>query len=298
MKLSSILRKDLVFWNIEAKNIDHIYDIVSNAISDISKVKQEEIKNAFIERDKLGYTISNGFAIPHGRIKGFDDVIVCIVKLKSPIILDNKDVDFFFILLTSKQGSNLYLKTLAAIATLISKYGKIIKNIETEKELHDFIHQNDIKLTEPVKVSEIMNDKAVVVTKDMKVSEVMDLMKKTGITFFPVVDKNNIYIGKVDIIDILKLAYPDYVLMMNDLSFLTNFRAYEEFEKKELTNTIEDVYIPLSKERKIIYEDINIIELGFLIVKNHWHHVTVVDKQNKVLGIISATDLLNRILRT
>ena len=54
----------------------------------------------------------------------------------------------------------------------------------------------------------------------------------------------------------------------------------------------------MSKENKTIYEDMNIIELGFLIVKNHWHHVTVVDKKNKVIGVIAAKDMLNRILRT
>lgn len=298
MKFSSILQEELIFWNLNVNSLDEIYNKVSKAISTISKINPDNIKNAFLERDKLGYTISDSFAIPHGRIKGFNDIVISIVKLQNPIKLDNKDINFFFILLTSKQGSNLYLKTLAAVATLISRHGNKIKNFTSQKEFKNFIYENDIKLTEPVKVSEIMNDKPITVTIDMKISDVMDLMKKTGITFFPVVDKNDIYLGKVDIIDILKLSYPDYVLMMNDLSFLTNFRAYEEFEKKEMTNIVKDVFIPLSIERKIIYENVNIIELGFLIVKNHWHHVTVVDKKNRVIGVISATDMLNRILRT
>jgi len=298
MKLSSLIYEELIYWEVEVNDYKDVYSLVAKGFEEKTKISRKTIEDAFHERDKLGYTVSkNGFSIPHGRIEGFNDVILSIVKLKNPVKMNGQDVHFFFVLLTSKSGANLYLKTLAAIAKLIQVYGDEIKELKYTKDFIRFIDEKSIKLSEPVRVSEIMKKDPVTIKPEMTIREVVDIMKKTNIQFFPVVDDENTYLGKIDLIDILHIAYPEYILMINVLSFLTNFRAYEEFENKEKSFFIKDLFIPKEKENKTIYEDATIIELGFLIVKNRWHHVTVIDRNNKVVGVISDKDMVNKILR-
>ena len=296
MKLASLLNKDLIFWNLDVSNHNELYKIVSQKVSEKFDLKAESIFDAFIKRDKLGYTIfPNGISLPHGRLENFNDLIIAVVKLKKPFEINQNQVDLFFMLLTSNVGGNLYLKTLGAFARTAKEYGAKIKDFDNEDDFYDFIEETEIKVNDSVKVKDIMTENPVIVALDEPLVNVMDLMKKSNHTFFPVVDEQNKYFGKIDLLDILKIAYPEYILSLKDLSFLSNLRAYEEFAEKEKHMFVRDVVV--TDKNKVINEEQNIIELGFCFLKGHWHHVTVLDNENKVKGIISLNNILNNILR-
>ncbi|TYB31201.1 MAG: CBS domain-containing protein [Candidatus Mcinerneyibacterium aminivorans] len=296
MKLSSILNKDLIFFDADLKDYKKVYELVSEKISEKYNLNKKNIYQAFMERDKLGHSLTpKGIALPHGRIDNFDDLIIAIVKTKNSISIANGKAKLFITLLTSNTGSHLYLKSLAGFAKLISKYSDECLNISSRDEFIDFINSLDIRVDEPIRIKEIMDDRKIVVRKNEKLTDVMDKMKKYDMTYLPVVDKNDHYIGKVEIVSILKIAYPNYVLMMSDLSFLENLRPFEDFANKEKELTVEDIYI--KDDKKIINENGTIIGLGFLLVKNKWHHITVVNEDNEVLGVITARDMLHNIIR-
>ncbi|HOJ49865.1 MAG TPA: PTS sugar transporter subunit IIA [Spirochaetota bacterium] len=298
MKFSNLLVDDLIFINQQFTDIDELYQYITKKLSQIIKIDQQKIKNAIKERDKLGFPgFDYGFAIPHGRLPEYNDLLIAIVKLSKPITVNEKTYDFFFIIITNTQGSNIYLKTLSTIVSFIKNYNKELKSISEKNELIEFIKSKDVKITEPLKVSEIMDKNFDSVRLDSSISETLDIMKKHNKDFLPVVDNDGKYKGKISVIDILKLAYPPYVLSMTNLSFLSDYRAYEDFEKKEATTKVKDLYVESSKG-DIIFEDTSIIELGFIIVKNNLRKVFVVNKENKIVGVVDPKTLLDTILRT
>ena len=130
---------------------------------------------------------------------------------------------------------------------------------------------------------------------DDTIASVGDKMKKYNIIFFPVVDNEGKYLGQINVLDILKLAYPQYVIMMTNINFLSNLRAFEDFQNQELKTKVKDIYTESAD--KTINMDANIIELGYILVKKHWHHLTVVDDENKVVGVVSSRTILQNVLR-
>src|SRR6056297_3633212 len=279
MKLSSLLNENLIFFDVELDDYKKVYELVAKEISKQYNLNKDNIYEAFLKRDKLGHSLTpDGIALPHGRIDNFDDLIVSIVKTKNYLDIATGKAKLFITLLTSNTGSHLYLKSLAGFAQLISKYSENVLNLSTKEEFIDFMNSLDIRIDEPVRIKDIMDNEKVVVKKQEKLTNVMDKMKKHDLTYLPVVDDNDQYIGKIEIVSILKIAYPNYVLMMSDLSFLENLRPFEDFANKEKELKVKDLYV--EDEEKIIHKNSTVIELGFLLVKNKWHHITVVDDDN------------------
>lgn len=297
MNLSSIFREELIFINEEFNDLESLYKHVGEKIEELIGIDQSIIISSIQERDKIGFPgFENGFAIPHGRVD-YNDLIISVVKNKKSITVNNKDYDFFFIIITNVQGSNRYLKLLSTISSIIKNNLKELKSIENKREFIELIRSKDVKISEPVKVLEIMDKSFDIVSIDTTISETLDIMKKHNKDFLPVVDKNGKYLGKIGVIDILKIAYPPYVLSMTSLSFLTDYKAYEEFEKKESTIKVKDIYEKSEKE-DTINEDATIIELGFLMVKNNLEQVFVLNKEKKIVGVVDPKTLLDKILRT
>ncbi len=296
MKLHHLLQTDLILFDYDINSLEELYKIVSKKISSVFNIDEEEISKAFKERENLGYSIfSGGTMIPHGRIENLDDLIIVIVKTKNPIEISNNSADLFYCILTSNTGSNCYLKTLASFAKISYEFDSEIRSKKNAGEILEFISELDLDIVAPVKVKDIISEKLVTVNIEDSIAAVSDKMKKHNMIFFPVVDDEGKYLGQINVLDILKLAYPQYVLMMTDINFLSNFRAFEDFQSQELTTKVKDIYNKC--EDKKINMSANIIEFGYLLVKKHWHHLTVVDDDNKVVGVVSSRTILQNVLR-
>ena len=296
MKLSSFIDKELIFWDSDVVNKDELYEMIATKISDLYGIDKTKIFESFKTRDKLGHTVfPGGIAIPHGRLEKFDDLIISVVKNKNEILFGNEKASYFFVILTGSVGSNTYLKALSLFAKLAAKYINELHQFKSGDDFLDFLEENNFRLSEPVKVADVMTKNPIVAYLDDTVEKIADLMKKHNIIFLPVSDKNGTYLGSIDILDLLKLGYPEYTLMLTNLAFLSSLRAYEEYEKKEKITLIKELYRPA--EDKIIKSTANIIELGYLLVKNRWHHITVVDDNKKIIGVVSTRTVLHNIVR-
>lgn len=297
MKLHHLLQPDLIFYNYDINSLKELYSVISKKISSRFNIEEGKILQAFNEREHLGYSIfSNGTAIPHGRIENLNDLIIAIVKTKNPIEISNQKADLFYCILTSNTGSNRYLKTLAAFARISGEYDNEIRNQSNANEIMDFITELNLDIVSPVKIKDLISEKVILVNIEDPIVSVVDKMKKHNKTFFPVVDADGKYLGQINVLHILKLAYPQYVLLMTDINFLSNLRAFEDFQTQELKTKVKDIYT--KSEDKTINMNANIIEFGYILVKKHWHHLTVVDEDNKVVGVVSSRTILQNVLRT
>jgi len=288
----------LIFWDMEVNRLEELYRNVSKAFSKTSGIKPEIIAEAILERDKLGFPgLERGFAVPHGRIEGFEDVCFAVIKLKKPLEINGKSFDFFFILITSTKGSNFYLKTLSSLSRMMVLHGDELKRCSSPRTFLDFIEDNDLVLEEIVKIKDILIHSPKCLDLDFNIKDVLNLMKKEGVQFFPVVDAFEKYIGKIDILDILKIGFDDYLLNLNTLAFLNNYRDFEQFEQNEEKYSVKDLYVPDRDKLKTIHSDTSIVECAFAMMKNHWHHVTVIDNNGKVLVVVSSDDIVQKMIR-
>ena len=297
MKLSSLIQEEQILLNDDKISTDReLFAKASEMISDQFKIPKEKVLSAFMERYELGHDILEGlYAIPHGRLENFSDLIILIIKTKKTIKFANGEANFFFFLMTSNTGSNSYLKALAGIAKIIKGNKEKLQNVKKTEELHKILSESNIKLEESVTVAEIMSRDVYKAKPEQTISHILNIMKVKNLKYMPVVNEQDEYIGKLDLLDILDIAYPSYLFLMNSLSFLNNLRSFEDFIAKENDVLVKDVF--KAGHKRVIRFDASIVELGFVMKKEHMHYITVVDDKDKVIGIVSMRDMLNKIIR-
>ena len=75
------------------------------------------------ERERLGSTgIGDGVAIPHGKLKNLDQLLLAFGCSKTGInfdSMDGKPAHLFFLLLAPEESVGIHLKTLARISKLL-----------------------------------------------------------------------------------------------------------------------------------------------------------------------------------
>jgi PTS system nitrogen regulatory IIA component len=84
-----------------------------------------ELLAVLIDREELGSTgIGDGVAIPHGKIKGLDQLLMAFGRKKDGVdfdSMDNRPAFLFFLLLAPESEATLHLKALARISKLLRK---------------------------------------------------------------------------------------------------------------------------------------------------------------------------------
>jgi len=297
MKLSSLIQEEQILWNDDKISTDkELFNKASQMAADQFHLSKDEVYSSFMKRYELGHDIFDGhYAIPHGRLENFNDLIILIIKTKQKIKFAAGEANIFFFLMTSNVGSNAYLKALAGIVRIIKDNKGKIENLKKAEDLLNLINASNIKLEESVTVAEIMSKEIFTAKPDQTVSHILNIMKLKNLKFMPVVNDKNEYIGKIDLLDILDIAYPSYLFLMNNISFLNNLRSFEDFIKKENDVLVKDIFKPGSN--RIIRDDASIVELGFVFKKEHQQYLTVIDENDKVIGVVSMRDVLNKIIR-
>jgi PTS system nitrogen regulatory IIA component len=101
------------------------------------------------EREKLGSTgIGEGFAIPHGKLKHIDQIIISFGRSRSGIpfdSMDGKPAHYFFVLVAPENSAGEHLKALAKISRFIKNtvFREELARAEDRETLERLIREQD-----------------------------------------------------------------------------------------------------------------------------------------------------------
>ena len=122
MKITDILKKNHI---IELNNIDkkNVLQELSTFLEKNGAISSKEnLLSALLEREKLGSTgIGENVAIPHAKISEIDNIITVFGRSKSGVefeSLDQKPVNFIFLVIAPENSTGQHLKALARISRL------------------------------------------------------------------------------------------------------------------------------------------------------------------------------------
>ncbi len=154
MKISNLLKQDMVIPELEHQNMENVLKEMVHFLKKKNKIsKDKELFGKLLQRERLGSTaIGDGVAIPH-----------CKMKLaKNPLIMlavSQKGADFnspdgtpshiFFLVVSSPDNPSLNLQILAAIAHLVRKADTMIKKILKAENIYavlEIIRKEEEKL--------------------------------------------------------------------------------------------------------------------------------------------------------
>jgi len=152
MKISEILDQRLILSDLTSKTKKGVLEeLVSHLAQFEEKVNKEELLKILLEREKLGSTgINDGVAIPHGKLKNIDALLVAFGRSREGIdfgALDGRESHLFFLLVAPERSAGTHLKALARISRIAKNedFRKKCMKAETGEDLFKLMVEEDEK---------------------------------------------------------------------------------------------------------------------------------------------------------
>ena len=133
MDIFKIISDETCSTKLTAKNKQECLRKLAHTLSArFREIPEDDIFNALWEREKLGSTgFENGVAIPHAKVKGIKDFVMCISVSRKGIdfkSIDGKKTHIFFTIIGPEENPQDHLKILAQVS-------RISRNPNARKEL-------------------------------------------------------------------------------------------------------------------------------------------------------------------
>ena len=143
-------------------------------------------------------------------------------------------------------------------------------------------------------VKDIMTKNVITIDENATVGELSKLLIKNKISGVPVVDDNNNLVGIATDADII-IQESDLPLPLSfSHAFLQKYESYVKSTKEYLKTKVENI---MTKGLKTIYEDATITKAVNIIINNDINRIPVVDKNNRLKGIITRADIIKFMIK-
>jgi PTS system fructose-specific IIC component len=146
IKLSSLLKDNLIELELEGKDKSEIIDELVDIVVKSGKAKNKKaLASAIAARENLGSTaIGNGVAVPHAKIDGIKHTVLAFGRSAAGVdfnSLDGERTHLFFMLISPKEDIGSHLKILAKISHLIKDRFMVglFKKAHSKKEVLSMI---------------------------------------------------------------------------------------------------------------------------------------------------------------
>jgi len=135
VKISELLAPEAIMPEMSASiKDDALVELTDALLASGCDLNREEVLRILQERENLGSTgIGDGVAIPHGKLKNLDQLVMSFGRSRSGVdfdSMDGKPAHLFFLLVAPEESVGIHLKTLARIS-------KLLKDQEVRQQLLD-----------------------------------------------------------------------------------------------------------------------------------------------------------------
>jgi len=153
MKIAELLAPAAVVAQMKATGKNAALEELAEAITRAhAGLDRDAILRVLHERERLGSTgIGDGVAIPHGKLKNVDQLLLSFGRSRGGVefdSMDGKPAHLFFLLLASEDSVGIHLKTLARISKLLKNPAirDALLAADDSADLYRIITEEDSKL--------------------------------------------------------------------------------------------------------------------------------------------------------
>lgn len=150
MKIVELL--DPVSVEAEIKSVnknDVLAEMADVLLRSAPQLSRNDVLAVLEERERLGSTgIGEGVAIPHGKLKNIDQLILSFGRSRGGVdfdSMDGKPAHLFFLLLAPEDSISIHLKTLARISKLLkdSRVRELLLAATSADEIYQIIRTEE-----------------------------------------------------------------------------------------------------------------------------------------------------------
>ena len=222
---------------------------------------------------------------------------IAVIEQGMPVKIHSKpyNIRLFFVIVSPKKRSDLYLRTYHAISSLVDdkKFVEQILSNPDSSVIWDLIAQKHIVVPHHIAACDIMVDPIVVIKDVFNLEDAIDLFIKTRRLSIPVIDKDGDLIGEVTVHELMNVCLPRYILWMDEMDPVLNFESFRNLLHKESHTWLEEIMV-----HDIARVQVNdpAIKAGIEMTKLSADHAYVLEEK-KLVGIITVQHFINKVLR-
>jgi nitrogen PTS system EIIA component len=150
MQITDMFKKEYIIEELKAKSKRAVLGELSEIFTRYhSGIQNEAMVEVLLDREKLGSTgIGDGIAIPHGKLKGLDSLVIAFGRSREGIdfdSIDGKPVHIFFLLMAPESSTGQHLKALAKISRMLKdpEFRNSLMSAKSTEELYRKISDKD-----------------------------------------------------------------------------------------------------------------------------------------------------------
>lgn len=149
MKILDVLIKEAVLVDLKSVDKKGVLEELTAPLTGITQTNRNDLVKILMDRERLGSTgIGGGIAIPHGKMKGLETLILGFGLSRKGVnfeSMDNRPSHIFFLLLTPENSTGVHLKLLARISKLLKDEAvkERLFHASTPEEVLDIIQDHD-----------------------------------------------------------------------------------------------------------------------------------------------------------
>jgi CBS domain-containing protein len=147
-----------------------------------------------------------------------------------------------------------------------------------------------------MQVKEIMTVDVITVQPDTPVTDVARIFREHAISGVPVVDDKGAVVGIVTEVDLIarhaRPHFPSYFQFLDSIIYLEGPKRYRESLRRILATTAAEL---MTTPVRTVGPEMDIQDLAALMVEQRANPVPVIDDAERLVGIVSHTDLLRMI---
>ena len=153
MKIVDLLDSLAIAPELGGTTKNEVLGELTDALLRVEKsLDRDEVIRVLQERERLGSTgIGEGVAIPHGKLKDLDRLLIAFGRSGNGVdfdSMDGKPAHLFFLLVAPEESVGVHLKTLARISKLLKNplVRKRLLDAGDAADLHRIISEEEEKL--------------------------------------------------------------------------------------------------------------------------------------------------------
>ena len=150
MQITDMFKKEYIIEALKAKSKRAVLAELSEIFTrDQVGVQCEAMIDVLLEREKLGSTgIGDGIAIPHGKLKGLESLVISFGRSREGIdfeSIDGRPVHIFFLLMAPESSTGQHLKALAKISRMLKdpEFRSALMSAKDAEEIYGKIADKD-----------------------------------------------------------------------------------------------------------------------------------------------------------
>jgi CBS domain-containing protein len=140
-----------------------------------------------------------------------------------------------------------------------------------------------------IEIQHCMKKNVFSIPKTATVREAVQLLVNRRIGLLPVVDAQMHPVGVVGLRDLLNLALPSVIHMLEDVDFFGDFGAVEAFQPSE--DVLSQPITSIMRSGTVVQADSGSLRAYALMLQHDLHDLPIVNKEGELVGIVSRVDI-------